>query len=391
MSDTNIELGTFRMRCPNPNCNKTLEVRKKSVGKTKKCPTCNQDFIVPSIPQPDSRPRSDFAPKPDPVPRSDFVPKPDSIPRSDFVPKSDPVSRSDFAPKPHPALQSQPASEDNYLETMLRLALGISCFFSVVGLFIWFTLTLITAPAAITFLVLILKRRNRKIEDELIKQAKQGDKQAQYDLACWYQRRKNRTEAIHWFQQAIRKGHEDAWCKLEQIHKEGSGAKKQKTTDKRNKPGLQPKRGDGAHEAAKPVLSWLFDFSFRDLRLELSNLWFWRVVYGIGAIVITLCSIVCCGLCIYFAFAPVQDTQGFSLLLLLLLPVLCLVFFLWLSSFRFFCELMIFMFHEIIECVRLLGAARMYIDHKNREQANTILDTNEEAQHVVRTRKFRYL
>jgi len=80
------------------------------------------------------------------------------------------------------------------------------------------------AIVAVTVIVLVVLR-NRKIMNELINQANQGDVQAQYDLARKYQQKKP-DEALQLFEKSAKNGHPQAQLVLGIIYKEGNGVEK---------------------------------------------------------------------------------------------------------------------------------------------------------------------
>ena len=126
---------------------------------------------------------------------------------------------------------------------MLWLAFGISSFFTpILG---------ITLPIAIITLFLLLKERNRKIENNLKDRANHGDAQSQYDFghrylfgckhkyeeAWWYKLAlalgllykgvgKDSVQGVHWLEKAANQGHVDAQYELGMCYLRGDGVGK---------------------------------------------------------------------------------------------------------------------------------------------------------------------
>ena len=74
--------------------------------------------------------------------------------------------------------------------------------------------------------------------------AKQGDVQAQYDLACWYQRREKWSDAIHWFEKAAKAGHAQAQSALPQAQSALEAANKERKTEAVKPPPTVPRESD---------------------------------------------------------------------------------------------------------------------------------------------------
>jgi len=122
--------------------------------------------------------------------------------------------------------------------------------------------------------------------------------------------------------------------------------------------------------AGKSIFSWLTDFAFRDLRLELAILWFFRIVYAFCLMVLTLIFVALCGIVVLGAIFLIADTRGASILMLLLLPLICIGFFLYVVYLRCLCELFFILFTNVfIEVPKLTKVTRIFVENKNTEKA----------------------
>jgi len=166
---------------------------------------------------------------------------------------------------PHLPEPSQGLSKEH----ILWIAFGISCFFTLAGVVTWMGLALLGLSAAIVTLILAIKERNRRIDNELEERTLRGDTRALYDLVGRYQQRgkpskvtqlfkkvaetgsvpaqaaaqyelgccymnnegvgKDINQATQWFQKAAERGHADAQYKLGSCYYNGLGFEKNNT------------------------------------------------------------------------------------------------------------------------------------------------------------------
>jgi len=104
------------------------------------------------------------------------------------------------------------------------------------------------------------------------------------------------------------------------------------------------------------IVSWLFDFAFRDLRLPVINLWACRIIYVICCIAAILW---CLGATVFLVGNAFVEPEYAILNFVVLLPLtwLCTILFILLA--RLFCEWYIIVFDWIVETTK---AARKYND-----------------------------
>ena len=161
-------------------------------------------------------------------------------------------------------------------EKKLWIAFGVSCLLIVISVLIWRVTEIGLLVAIISWVLasitykLALKERDRKVEDKLKTRADQGDAEAQYDLACWYQRHKKQSEATQLREQAARNGHALAQLKLGLSYKDGNGVEKnpdqavywlgkaaeQGLADAQYELGLCYQSGNGTQKDINQAVSW---------------------------------------------------------------------------------------------------------------------------------------
>ena len=104
------------------------------------------------------------------------------------------------------------------------------------------------------------------------------------------------------------------------------------------------------------ILSWMFDFAFRDLRLPTINLWACRIIY-----------VICCIAAILWGFG--MTLTGLASLgahpgLLIAIPLIWFGVVVFIFIARLFCEWYIIVFEWIVQTTK---AARIYVEGSKKE------------------------
>lgn len=119
--------------------------------------------------------------------------------------------------------------------------------------------------------------------------------------------------------------------------------------------------------ARSSIFSWLQDYSFRDIRYHIINLWICRILYVIGLIALAFAFIALSGLIILEAFRGLSHSSGASLLLLLLIPVLCIILFFAVCYMRIVLEFLVVLTDWMVETTK---AAKIYIENNKKGRDN---------------------
>ena len=119
-----------------------------------------------------------------------------------------------------------------------------------------------------------------------------------------------------------------------------------------------------------PITQLLFDLSFRELKPESLYLWIVKIAYVTGVVVAILGTLIYCGFTVITAFRFASISNGVSLLSLFLIPIVCIGCFFALCLLRLTLEWAIITLHYgiiwMVELVKLLKAARIYLEEKSK-------------------------